>query len=111
MLLDNELFDVPTRTPAVHWSEHSAQYATGEVLHHLLHEGARILGVVFLQEKPLLGGRRAHIYLVNLADPQRGAHRLALVENPYVTRLLHDCGAQIIRLNWRKDNVAAAASR
>ncbi len=106
MLFDNELFEMRTRLPSPHWSEDSQQYATGEVLHALLDEGMHISGVVFLQQKPLSGGRRAHIYLVTLQRHDAPAMRLALVENPYVTRLLRDCGAQIIRLNWRKDATA-----
>ncbi|HYO89810.1 MAG TPA: hypothetical protein VER79_14265 [Candidatus Limnocylindrales bacterium] len=108
MLFNNELFETGTRLSSAHWSEVSEQYATGEVLHSLLNEGMHITGVVFLQQKPLSGGRRAHIYLVNLQRHDAPAMRLALVENPYVTRLLHDCGAQIIHLNWRKDSTRRA---
>lgn len=106
MLFDRELFET-SRLPAVHWAEDSQQLATGEVLHALLDEGMHICGVVFLQQKPLGGGRRAHIYLVTLQRHDLQPVRLALVENPYVTRLLQDCGAQIIRLNWRKDATAS----
>jgi hypothetical protein len=107
MLFDNERFE-SGRLPAAHWSEDSQQYATGEVLHALLNEGMHICGVVFLQQKPLAGGRNARIYLVTLQRHDSPPKRLALVENPYVTRLLKDCGAQIIRLNWRKDATVRA---
>ncbi|MFN8379964.1 MAG: hypothetical protein U0452_14970 [Anaerolineae bacterium] len=109
MFMDTELFEVPTRTHVAHWSEQSEKYATGEVLHGLLMEGARICGVVFMQEKPLLGGRRVRVYLVNLREQNGENHRLALIENPYVSRLLQEYGAQVIRMNWRKGAPAGTA--
>jgi len=102
MFIDTELFEVPARIQTAHWSEVSEKYATGEVLHSLLLHGAHICGVVFMQEKPLHGDRRVRVYLINLCEQNGEGHRLALVENPYVTRLLHEYGAQIIRMNWRK---------
>lgn len=107
MFVDSELFEVPARSHTTHWSEQSEKYATGEVLHGLLLEGAHICGVVFMQEKPLHGGRRMRVYIVNLRESNGEFHRLALVENPYVARLLHEHGAQVIRMNWRKGTVAA----
>lgn len=102
MLIDNELFEPHARLHA-HWSPQSEKYATGEVLHALLNEGMHIRGVVFLQQKPLNGGRRANIYVVTLQRHNTDSMRLLLVENPYVLRLLKDSGAQIIHMNWRKD--------
>jgi hypothetical protein len=102
MYRESELFEHPTRSHTVHWSEQSEKFATGEVLHGLLMEGARIVGVVFMQEKPLLGGRRVRVYLVTLHSTNGDVQRLSLVENPYVSRLLSEHGAQVIRMNWRK---------
>ncbi|HYO87824.1 MAG TPA: hypothetical protein VER79_04200, partial [Candidatus Limnocylindrales bacterium] len=82
MLIENELFASESRSYSAHWSEHSEQYATGEVLHALLNEGMHIRGVVFVQQKPLLGGRRANVYLVTLQRHDADPMRLALVENP-----------------------------
>ena len=106
MFTETEFFEYPHRTTSVHWSKESEQFATGEVLHSMLMEGARISGVVFMQEKPLLGGRRVRVYWVTLHTPGDEPHRLLLVENPYVSRLLHEYGAQVIRMNWRKGAVS-----
>jgi hypothetical protein len=110
-MLDSELFDLPARAHNARWSEQSEKFATGEVLHTLLMDGARIVGVVFMQEKPLHGGRRVRVYLITVRYTNGEVQRLSLVENPYVSRLLAEQGAQVIRLNWRKDSIAPAAVR
>ena len=111
MYVESELFERPAHQPTAHWSGRSEQFATGEVLHGLLLSGAHISGVVFMQEKPLNGGRRVRVYLVTLHLPDGDAQRLALVENPYVSRLLLENGAQVIRMNWRKDSVRPVSAR
>jgi hypothetical protein len=111
MYVETELFERPIQHPTAHWSGQSEQFATGEVLHTLLLDGAHIAGVVFMQEKPLNSGRRDRIYLVTLHLPDGDAQRLSLVENPYVSRLLAENGAQVIRMNWRKDAVRPVAVR
>ena len=43
MFTETEFFEYPHRTTSVHWSKESEQFATGEVLHSMLMEGARVI--------------------------------------------------------------------
>jgi hypothetical protein len=89
-----------------HWCPQSEKFATGETLAHLLENGWKIIGVVFRQEHWYAGGRRVPVYHFKLQSGSQIQH-VAVIENPFVTRLVNNLTVQVVLINQRKQQSSA----
>ena len=66
-----------------------------------LDEGWIVDGVIFRQEFWLAGVRRVCIFHIDLRRDDEVA-KMLVMQNPYVTRLVHELGRQVVLINQRK---------
>ncbi len=85
-----------------HWSPQSEKYTGGDALLTALDEGWSVDGVIFRQEFWLAGVRRVSIFHLDLHREDESA-RMLVMQNPYVTRLVHELGTQVVLINQRKE--------
>lgn len=77
-----------------HWSPGSQIFVGGDTLLTALDGGWKIAGSVLRQEYSCISKRRTYVYHLELhRDAERGA--MKVVENPWVTRLLHQLQVEI----------------
>jgi hypothetical protein len=84
-----------------HWSPVSEKYTGGDALLTALDDGWSVEGVIFRQEFWLAGVRRVCIYHIDLVRGDENA-KMMVMQNPYVTRLMHEIGSQVVLMNQRK---------
>lgn len=84
-----------------HWCPHSEKFAGGDALLTALEEGWQIIGIIFRQDFWYAGVRRVPVYHFELYRPDE-VIRMAVIQNPYVTRLVSECGVQVVLMNQRK---------
>lgn len=84
-----------------HWSPVSEKYTGGDALLTALEEGWVVDGVIFRQEFWLAGVRRVCIFHVDLRRDDETA-KMLVIQNPYVTRMVHELGSQVVLINQRK---------
>src|SRR5215213_10965032 len=84
-----------------HWSPVSEKYTGGDALLTAIDEGWKVDGVIFRQEFWLAGVRRVCVFHVDLRRGDETA-KMLVMQNPYVTRMVHDLGAQVVLINQRK---------
>ena len=85
-----------------HWSPVSETYTGGDALVTALDEGWSVDGVIFRQEFWLAGVRRVCIFHVDLRREEETA-RMLVMQNPFVTKLVHEIGTQVVLINQRKE--------
>lgn len=84
-----------------HWSPISEKYTGGDALLTALDEGWVVDGVIFRQEFWLAGVRRVCVFHVDLRRDGETA-KMQVIQNPYVTRMVHELGSQVVLINQRK---------
>jgi hypothetical protein len=84
-----------------HWCPSSEEYAGGDALLTLLDKGWQITGVIFCQEFWCGQARRHHVYHFQLVRDQM-KHKLSVISNPYVARMVRESGVQTVLFNQRK---------
>src|SRR5215813_1975581 len=84
-----------------HWHAESETYTGGDALVTALDEGWVVDGVIFRQEFWLAGVRRVCVFHIDLRRGEESA-KMLVMQNPYVTRMVHDLGAQVVLINQRK---------
>jgi hypothetical protein len=84
-----------------HWSPVSEKYTGGDALLTAIDEGWTVDGVIFRQEFWLAGVRRVCIYHIDLRRGDEFA-KMVVMQNPYVTRFVHELGRQVVLINQRK---------
>src|SRR5690242_5292044 len=85
-----------------HWSPISEKYTGGDALMTALDEGWTVDGVIFRQEFWLAGVRRVCIFHIDLVRDEETA-KMLVMQNPYVTRMVHELGSQVVLINQRKE--------
>ncbi len=84
-----------------HWSPVSEKYTGGDALVTALDEGWAVENVIFRQEFWLAGVRRVCVFHIDLRRDDEAA-KMLVIQNPYVTRLVHELGQQVVLINQRK---------
>jgi hypothetical protein len=84
-----------------HWNPVSEKYTGGDALLTAMDEGWNVDGVIFRQEFWLAGVRRVCVFHIDLRRDDETA-KMLVMQNPYVTRLVHDLGTQVVLINQRK---------
>jgi hypothetical protein len=83
-----------------HWSE-SEKFSPADALMSALEQGWQIYGVVFRQEFWHNAGRRVPVYHFKLERADT-IMPMAVIENPFINRLLQDRRVRVVRINERK---------
>src|SRR5690554_6563261 len=97
---DADMFD-PKEGEKYYWSPTSQDYASGEALLAALDNGWQVDGVIFRQEIWLTVGRRTNLYHITLIRDGE-VIKMKMVDNPFITRLIHRLKIQVVRVNERK---------
>ncbi len=84
-----------------HWHPQSEKYTGGDAFLTALDAGWVVDGVIFRQEFWLAGVRRVCVFHVDLRRGDESA-KMLVMQNPYVTRLMHELGTQVVLINQRK---------
>ena len=84
-----------------HWHQGSEKYTGGDALLTAIDNGWVVDGVIFRQEFWLAGVRRVCVFHVDLRRDGESA-KMLVMQNPYVTRLMHELGSQVVLINQRK---------
>jgi hypothetical protein len=84
-----------------HWHPQSEKYTGGDALLTAIDEGWMVEGVIFRQEFWLAGVRRVCVFHIDLRRGDETA-KMLVMQNPYVTRMVHELGAQVVLINQRK---------
>ncbi len=84
-----------------HWSPTSEKYTGGDALVTVLDQGWQVSSVIFRQEFWLAGVRRVSIFHIDLRRGDESV-KMLVMQNPYVTRLVHELGQQVVLINQRK---------
>lgn len=84
-----------------HWHPGSEKYTGGDALLTAIDEGWSVEGVIFRQEFWLAGVRRVCVFHIDLRRGDQAA-KMLVMQNPYVTRLVHELGTQVVLINQRK---------
>lgn len=84
-----------------HWCPESEKFAPADALLSAFEAGWRVYGIVFRQEHWHASGRRVPVYHFKL---QRNGciQPMAVIENPFINRLLCDMKVRVVRINERK---------
>jgi len=88
-----------------HWCPESERFAPADALLSALERGWRVYGIVFRQDHWHTAGRRVPVYYFKL---ERDDHiqPMAVIENPFINRLLSDMNVRIVRINERKQKTS-----
>ncbi len=84
-----------------HWCPESEKFAPADALMGALEQGWRIMGIVFRQEHWHTAGRRVPVYHFKL-ERDDCVLPIAVVDTPYISRLLIDLKIRVVRINERK---------
>jgi hypothetical protein len=101
--LDNYTNDIDANIGRIyrHWHPESEKYTGGDALLTAIDEGWHVDGVIFRQEFWLAGVRRVCVFHVDLRRGDETA-KMLVMQNPYVTRLVHELATQVVLINQRK---------
>jgi hypothetical protein len=87
-----------------HWCPVSEKFASGDALVSALNQGWAVEGVVFREDHWAAGVRRVPIYHIKLVRDE-ACMTMIIVMNPFVQRLVHNMGVQVVLMNQRKEEM------
>lgn len=88
-----------------HWCPESEKFAPADALVSAFEQGWRVHGIVFRQEHWHTAGRRVPVYHFKL-ERNDCIQPMAVIENPFINRLLCDMNVRIVRINERKQKTS-----
>ena len=88
-----------------HWCPQSEKFAPADALISAFEQGWRVYGIVFRQEIWHTAGRRVPVYHFKLERDDR-IQPMAVIENPFISRLLCDLKVRVVRINERKQKTS-----